>query len=178
MVLMEGEEPGTDDVVDARHWQEVYAKLVEFTARTAAQAPGAMVDERLERYRARLSFWTDRVWNLESIVVDDIRRTVANWSGGVSLTRREFQILKLLLEYPGRAFSARRLLLDAWHDPALPEEAVRSYIGRIRRKLNGIDLAVIVTDPTRGYRLEFAAASTPVGALPPPVPVRSLQATN
>ncbi|MGI8607841.1 MAG: winged helix-turn-helix domain-containing protein, partial [Candidatus Dormibacteria bacterium] len=155
MELIEGEDPLSEDVIVARHWEEVYSRLIDFTRRTQSQRPGqaAALTGRLERYRELLTFWNARVWHLEEVVIDETARTVDNWSGSIALTRREFQILRLMLGSPGRSFSARNLLLDAWHDAALPEEAVRSYVSRIRNKLEGIDLAQIVTDPAGGYRL-------------------------
>ena len=163
MNLIEGEDPRTEDVIDARHWQDVYRKLIEFTLRSVPEPPQSepMLVERLQRYRGRLHFWSERVWELEDISIDQVNRTVGNWSGSIALTGREFQILKLLLDCPGRTFSARRLLLEAWHDATLPEEAVRSYIARLRRKLERIDLAIIVTNPSGGYRLEIQSKGRP-----------------
>ncbi len=154
MHLMEGEDPYADAAEDARHWQDIYARLIDFTQRHAAlEASESDLDERLRRYDDRLKFWSERAWDLEHLVVDGEKRTVTTCSGTIALTRREFQILEILLENPGRSYSARRLLTDAWHDSALPEEAVRSYITRIRRKLDEVALGVIVTDPREGYRL-------------------------
>ena len=163
MNLIEGEDPLTEDVIDARHWQDIYSKMIEFTLRRVSKPSQAapVLAERLQRYRGRLTFWSERVWELEEISIDEVKRTVGNWSGSISLTGREFQILKLLLDRTGRTFSARRILLEAWHDSALPEEAVRSYIARLRRKLERIDLAIIVTDPSGGYRLELQTMGSP-----------------
>ncbi|MFN2464116.1 MAG: transcriptional regulator [Candidatus Dormibacteria bacterium] len=163
MTLIEGEDPTADDAIDARHWQDVYSKLLDFTLRRTAEQPMMVpiLEERLERYGERLNFWSARATELQNIVIDEAERTVTHSSGVLTLTRREFQIVRFMLDNPGRKVSSRRLLLEAWHDSALPEEAIRSYICRVRRKLAQLDFATIVTDPRGGYRLIFQSAGCP-----------------
>lgn len=153
--MLEGENPQTRDPDDARHWHDVYELMTEFTHRQIHQGRGTRRanEARLSEYSTRLAFWRERGWALEEIRIDDEKRQVCHASGTLALTVREFQILRFMLANPGRSYSSRRLLVEAWRDPALPEEAVRSYIGRLRRKLLTVNLASILTDVGEGYRL-------------------------
>ncbi|MGI8608934.1 MAG: winged helix-turn-helix domain-containing protein, partial [Candidatus Dormibacteria bacterium] len=155
-LVLEGEDPATEDSVDARHWHAIYSRLMGVTLRRIASGGAdAELEERAARYERRLEFWLQKGWELDNVCVDEVRRTISGGGGTLTFSKREFQLVKFLLERPGQGCSCSELLAGAWQNPALPEEAVRTCIGRVRRKLQDVDLAVIVTDPRRGYRLEF-----------------------
>ena len=78
--MLEGEEPDTADLDDARHWQTVYTELKSFKQRMIETAESAIADgiqkpasreivstdlvalrAELRRFDRRLAFWTDRV---------------------------------------------------------------------------------------------------------------------
>lgn len=70
----------------------------------------------------------------------------------VSLTTREFEILKLLLENQGRVVSRERLLDTVWgYDYIGDEKIVNTHIKNIRKKL-GVDY--IETMRGAGYKIE------------------------
>ena len=70
----------------------------------------------------------------------------------VSLTAREFEILKLLLENQGRVVSRERLLDAVWgYDYLGDEKIVNTHIKNIRKKL-GVDC--IETMRGAGYKIE------------------------
>lgn len=70
----------------------------------------------------------------------------------VSLTAREFEILKLLLENQGRVFSRDNLLSSIWgYDYFGDEKIVNTHIKNIRRKLN---VDYIETVRGVGYKIE------------------------
>ena len=76
----------------------------------------------------------------------------------VTLTKREFQILAMLMSRPEKYFSAQQLLVEAWHDDRLPEESLRTYISRVRRKLGELEAgAQVVNKSRKGYALIFKA---------------------
>ena len=113
--------------------------------------------EQRERYQRRLEFWYARHWELEGLVIDQEARRVACRDRSVTLTRREFQLLAHLVAETPRFVSARRLLVDAWHDGHLPEESLRTYIVRLRAKLERLDAGVAISNQARrGYALVFA----------------------
>ena len=78
-----------------------------------------------------------------------------DWEG--RLTKREFQLLRFLLDHPDRFYSANHLLNGAWAEPGLYPEEVRNYVRRLRKIL--ADLAIpaqLVNRPRRGYSLVFS----------------------
>lgn len=117
-----------------------------------------LIDSQLERYRRRLNYWVERQLELEEIAIDPTARTVTYRDNEVTLTKREFQILAMLMSHPEKYFSAHQLLVEAWHDDRLPEESLRTYISRVRKKLNELDAgAQVVNRSGKGYALIFKA---------------------
>src|ERR1700676_1318261 len=82
-----------------------------------------LIDTQLKRYRRRLSYWVQRQLDLEEIAVDSKTRTVTYRDNSITLTKREFQILAMLISRPEKYFSAQQLLVEAWHEHRLPEES-------------------------------------------------------
>jgi DNA-binding CsgD family transcriptional regulator len=173
--LMEGENPDTTHVEDARHWVSIYTQMLEFKERllerTRVDSEGLPRPARekveaedlsaIERERAkieqRLQFWRQRHWELAGIDLDAGARTIIFQGAAVDLTHRELQLLEILLRNPNRYISALEILSLAWHDANLAPEQVRSYVTRLRRKLADADIPCrLETRPRRGYRLVFA----------------------
>jgi DNA-binding response OmpR family regulator len=172
---MEGEDPGTTHVEDARHWVAIYTQMLEFKerllgrARDDSEALPAPARQKvhdedlitLERERAkvevRLQFWRQRHWELAGIDLDPSARTIVFQGAAVDLTPREMQLLEILLRNPNRYISSVEILDRAWHDSKLAPEQVRSYVTRLRRKLGDAGVPCrLETRPRRGYRLVFA----------------------
>src|SRR3984893_5342123 len=109
---------------------------VSAAAKTDLNDDIKLIDSQLKRYRRRLSYWVERQLELEEIAVDSRTRTVTYRDTAVTLTKREFQILAMLMSRPEKYFSAQQLLVDAWHDDRLPEESLRTYISREPKELN------------------------------------------
>jgi DNA-binding response OmpR family regulator len=172
--LLEGENPATMFKQDARHWIAVYRQMISFKdellgrirsqLRTLPLAGRQDVMEndvgvlevQLSRYQRRIEFWYTRQWELEGLSVDQFARTIAYREEVIRLTRREYQLFdRLAARSPGYT-SAAQLLAEAWHDSRLPEETVRTYIVRLRRKLAQLGgPAQIVNRSRRGYSLVF-----------------------
>ena len=95
---------------------------------------------------------------LEDLVVDSKARTITYRDNTISLTRREFQVLAVLMNRPDRYYSAGQLLVEAWHDGRLPEESMRTYISRVRKKLKELgNGAEVVNKSRKGYALVFVS---------------------
>jgi len=114
---------------------------------------------------------------LGPIELDVLHHTVAVSGTPVRLTPREFELLKVLLAYPGRVVTKGRLLRAVW-GLAYAEEShyVHVYVNRLRRKLaaaapGGSIEDLIATEPGVGYRM----ADEPVRTSPdvPPQAARS-----
>ncbi|WP_127092159.1 response regulator [Aquabacter cavernae] len=84
-------------------------------------------------------------------------RTVAVDGTEVKLTRKEFDVLALLMRHAGRLVSHRQILTTVW-GPAHVEDThyLRIAVGHIRDKLgdDAADPRFIITEPGVGYRLK------------------------
>ena len=74
------------------------------------------------------------------------------WHGKpVSLNRKEFLVLSLLAENPGRTYSPREIFSSIWEmEQNVNERTVNVHISRLRKKL---DKGVIETVGKSGYRI-------------------------
>lgn len=175
--LLEGEDPKTIYPRDARHWIQIYQEMIEFKGQLLirvhalmANIPAAaradvlendvgLIEDQLQRYRRRLEFWYARHWHLEGLQFDDQTRTITYREKTVSLTKREYQLLTLLMTKSPNFMSPQQMLLQGWHDSRLPEESLRTYVGRVREKIKKLGVgAEIQNKPRHGYALVFREA--------------------
>jgi DNA-binding response OmpR family regulator len=76
----------------------------------------------------------------------DSTRHIATLDGRrLSLTAREFDLLRFLLSYPGQAFSREELLQKVWGWSFGDQSTVTVHVRRLREKVE--------TDPTHPVRL-------------------------
>ena len=169
--MIPGEDPDTPYPQDARHWLTIYAELVAFhedllqRLRTEAahmqtvkhrlqDSDLAPLHRELGRLRERLRFWQQRCLELAGIELDEAAHILRAGAREVRLTRREMQLLGVLIRNPGKRFRAEVLLSLAWREDRLAPEQLRTYIVRLRRKLADAEVpAVLETHPRQGYAL-------------------------
>jgi DNA-binding response OmpR family regulator len=184
--LLEGENPNTLFPQDARHWIAVYREMIAFKDQLLARIndqilrlPRAarsdvadndigLIENQLERYRRRIEYWYARQWDLEGLQVDTETRVITFRERSIRLTKREFQLLLLLVSRSPDYVTPRQLLVQAWRDSRLPEETLRTYIVRLRSKVAQLGMgAEIVNKPRRGYAIVFAEKPLRAGAARP-----------
>ena len=171
-LLFRGENPQTDHAGDAAHWMNIYRELTAFQegllarnghadnpATEDAGAPVSLdlaaMNSQLERYRRRLDFWYDRLWELRGLAVDGESLVATHREHKIHLTRREFQLLSLFLAYPNQTFTASVLAQRAWTDSQLSNDQVRIYVARLRARLADLGLPCrLVSHPRRGYSFD------------------------
>ena len=91
------------------------------------------------------------------IVLDDRAKTVAVDGEDVSLTPIEYEILKLLMENPGKVYSTRTIYEPVWQEnPYGSENAVAVHIRHLREKIeiNPSEPRYIKVVWGRGYKME------------------------
>ena len=91
------------------------------------------------------------------IVLDDASKTVTVDGDTVSLTPIEYDILKLLMEHPGKVFSTRVIYETVWQEnPYGSENAVAVHIRHLREKIeiNPSEPRYIKVVWGRGYKME------------------------
>lgn len=90
------------------------------------------------------------------LTVDIAQRRVTVHSREVKLTPTEYDLLKELIQYPGKVLTHKQLLKAVWGDAYSHDtQNVRVYISQLRRKIE-VDPAqpqYIVSEPGVGYRL-------------------------
>ena len=95
---------------------------------------------------------------IERIVIDDLRKEVRVDGRTVSLSPKEFQLLKLLASSPGRVFTNREILEELWPPTSVSYatgQDVQKYVYLLRRKVE-VDPKrpkLILTARGFGYRL-------------------------
>ena len=125
-----------DDYITKPFSMPVVMKRIEAVLRRAEQGPAA--PSSVIRYK--------------EITLDTDSLTVLVGALSVSLTAREFDILKLLLENQGRVVSREKLLNSIWGYGYIGDEKiVNTHIKNIRKKL-GVDY--IETIRGAGYKIE------------------------
>ena len=121
--------------------------------------------EVLARVRSQLRRYTmlgsaaaaPAVLKIGGIELDDDTKTVLLDGEAVSLTRIEYDILKFLMQHPGKVFSSKELYQAVWREAPLGSEGVVAvHIRHLREKLE-----ITPSEPRylkvvwgRGYRLE------------------------
>ncbi|MHB8588794.1 MAG: winged helix-turn-helix domain-containing protein [Candidatus Dormibacteraceae bacterium] len=153
----------------------IYADLLEFKrgilerirrdlnklqpiARKAAEADLKIIESQMGGYQTRLELWYQRVWDLHGLWLDPEGRMVRYQGREATLTVREFQLLQFLLDHPHRYFTVTQILGQAWSEPTLFPEEVRSYVQRVRKVVAQLEIPCdVVNRPGRGYALEFRA---------------------
>jgi len=116
--------------------------------------------ELLARVRARLRPGPagGGVLRAGGIYLDVLTREVTVGGRTVSLSEREFSLLRAFVSHPRRVLSRRDLLAMAWDMDFDPQtNLVDVYVGYLRRKLGG---TVIETVRGAGYRLPIDGTST------------------
>ena len=133
---MKGFDALADDYITKPFSMPLVVKHIEAVLRRAEQ--GAGVETNILRYKD-LTLDTD---SFTALVKEE----------SVSLTIREFEILKLLVENQGRVFTRESLLDSIWgYDYFGDEKIVNTHIKNIRKKL-GVDY--IETIRGAGYKIE------------------------
>ena len=91
---------------------------------------------------------------LEGLTLDESQHTVTIDGQRITLTYKEYELLRLFLSHPGMAFSREQLLQTVWNtDYAVETRTVDMHIRTLRQKLGAYG-RYIETIRGVGYRLE------------------------
>lgn len=103
----------------------------------------ARVKSHLRRYEQILNLKENHASTTEAkhrLVVGDLEldqftREVCVSGRNVRLTAKEFQILELLMSYPGRVYSADEIYEAVWNEAAINTETVMVHVRKLREKI-------------------------------------------
>jgi two-component system, OmpR family, KDP operon response regulator KdpE len=91
------------------------------------------------------------------IAIDLSKRLVTVGGTPVRLSRKEYDLLRILASHPGKVITHQQLLQEVWGQAYVEEtQYLRVYIGQLRQKLEKQPAApkYLVTEPGVGYRLQ------------------------
>ena len=100
----------------------------------------------LEELEARIRVQLRRRNGNDALRVNDLtlcpdQRTLLIHEQPVTLTRHEYRIMELLMQYPKRAFSKKEIYEYAWEDIyAADDKTVSVHISNIRNKCRGAEI--------------------------------------
>ena len=118
----------------------------------------ARVKSQLRRYMQLGSGTKDMAkLRMGGIEIDDKAKEVTLDGEKVNLTRTEYDILKLLMDYPGQVFSPNQIYEAVWKDnPYGTENTVAVHIRHLREKieLNPQEPRFLKVVWGRGYKME------------------------
>jgi DNA-binding response OmpR family regulator len=115
-------------------------------------APEVVARVRAHLRRSRGFEEPDQVLRSGTVELDSASRRCSVDGRPVELTRREFDLLRALLEHPGRVLTREQLLDDAWGTTYISPKTVDVHIAALRRKLG--DSLQVSSLRGVGYRLE------------------------
>lgn len=118
------------------------------------------------RHRQQAEGETDEpVIALGEITVDLSKRLVTRQGQPIKLSKKEYELLRVLASHPGKVMTHQQLLREIWGDAYVEEtQYLRVYVGQLRQKLEADPGRphLIVTEPGVGYRLQGEEASQPL----------------
>ena len=92
------------------------------------------------------------------ISIDLSKRLVTVSGPPVRLSRKEYDLLRILASHPGKVITHQQLLQEVWGQAYVEEtQYLRVYIGQLRQKLEKEPAApkYLITEPGVGYRLQL-----------------------
>ena len=115
-------------------------------------APEVVARVRAQLRRMRGFALADSILRSGQVELDRLERTCRVRGKPVELTRREFDLLAVLLDQTGKVQTREQLLEAAWGTSFLSEKTVDVHVASLRRKLgNAIEISAL---RGVGYRLE------------------------
>jgi DNA-binding response OmpR family regulator len=90
------------------------------------------------------------------LIIDDVRKEVRLEDRTVSLSPKEYRLLKLLASSPGRVFPTQEILTELWPgSPYATGQDVQKYVYLLRRKIerDTKNPRLVLTSRGFGYRL-------------------------
>jgi DNA-binding response OmpR family regulator len=151
-----GEDLTTSALPEVAAWIAIYEDMATILRSVIDRANGSDRSEDLRRQLGwiehRLSVWRHRHTEVAGIVIDRRARVLMYAGKSVRLTRREADLLDFLLHHPRRQFTSKRLATLAWQNTRLSDAQVRTYIMRVRKRLQDVGLDEAITAVrNRGY---------------------------
>lgn len=107
--------------------------------------------------RSKKSFDQHLVYTYKDIALDDSAKTVTVADNKITLTPKEYELLRLLIEHPDQVYTKDLILEKIWEDSYVDESAVIVHMSNLRKKLDatGNHSPYIATIWGIGYKLNI-----------------------
>ena len=92
---------------------------------------------------------------LGTLVIDRLRREVSRAAVPIELTAREFDLLALLADQPGRVFTRAQILDRLWSEDTADDHVVEVHVANLRRKLEPNPSEPFYVQTVRGVGYRF-----------------------
>jgi DNA-binding response OmpR family regulator len=159
-----GEDLSTSALPEVAAWISIYEELAAVLRSVISRANGnpevAGLKRNLLWIEQRLAAWRDRHAELAGVVIDPKSHTLTYAGTSLRLTRREADLLDFLLRHPRRPFTSKQLATLAWQNSRLSDAQVRTYIMRLRTRLQEVGLGHVITVArNRGYGINASSGA-------------------
>jgi DNA-binding response OmpR family regulator len=159
-----GEDLSTSALPEVAAWISIYEELAVVLQSVISRADGnpdvAGLKRNLLWIEQRLAAWRDRHAELAGVVIDRKSHTLTYAGTSLRLTRREADLLDFLLRHPRRPFTSKQLATLAWQNSRLSDAQVRTYIMRLRTRLQEVGLGHVITVArNRGYGINASSSA-------------------
>lgn len=149
----------TSVLTEVAGWISIYEELASVLRSVITRAGGKPDVDELRRnlgwIEQRLAMWRDRHAELAGVVIDHKEHSLTYAGKSLRLTRREADLLDFLLRHPRRPFTSKQLAALAWQNSRLSDAQVRTYMMRLRQRLEEVGLGKVITVVrNRGYAIE------------------------
>ncbi|MBP6230427.1 MAG: response regulator transcription factor [Paludibacteraceae bacterium] len=132
---------GADDYITKPYSiKEVLARVRVLLKRTSEQKDGAPMSK-------------DKILRFEQLLLNLTTKTTLIDKKEISLTKKEFEMLSLLMSQPNNVFSREDILGQIWNDAPVTDRTIDVNITRLRKKIEPYDKNV-VTRLGYGYCFE------------------------
>jgi DNA-binding winged helix-turn-helix (wHTH) protein len=102
-----------------------------------------------------------RTYSFEDFTLDLDRGCLQRAGQEVRLRPKSFEVLKYLVEHPGRLVSKNDLMHAVWSDAFVTDDSLVQCLIEVRRALGDESRRYIKTVPRRGYIFELQVSESP-----------------
>jgi two-component system KDP operon response regulator KdpE len=114
---------------------------------------------RVALRQGRVEGETGPIVTAGDIAIDLSKRLVTFAGSPIKLSRKEYDLLRILASHPGKVITHQQLLQEVWGQAYVEEmQYLRVYIGQLRQKLERDPASPkhLITEPGVGYRLQVS----------------------
>ena len=164
--------PGMDGYafVEKVHAMGLNTPVIMLTAKDAITDKGHGFAVGCDDYLTKPVDFQELIWRIDAIlrrckisnegkivigdmVVDQASQTITRGCETIDLTSKEFQLLFLLLSYPGKIFTKDNILDSVWgYTSESDESTVRTHVNRLRKRFENFPEFEICTIRGVGYK--------------------------